>query len=159
MILLRPALAEDASAIFSLAQNESLFNIQDLSAVQELFNDYIQRPDHNGYFFISALDGQQLIGFACYGPTPLTEGTFDLYWINIVDAWKGKGVGKQLIAAVVEAVRTAHGRLIVLDTSGRPDYAPTRAFYVRCGFHPTATIPDFYTPGDDLVIYTLPLTD
>ncbi|HUS83956.1 MAG TPA: GNAT family N-acetyltransferase [Anaerolineales bacterium] len=159
MIKIRASIAEDASAIFTLAESESLFNQQDSVTVQELFHDYVERGDHNGYFFLSALADEALIGFACYGPTPLTQGTFDLYWINVVESWKGKGVGRQLMTAVIEAVRKAAGRLMVLDTSGHPDYAPTRAFYVRCGFHPAATIPDFYAPGDDLVIYTLPLAD
>jgi D-alanine-D-alanine ligase len=159
MIEIRVSIAEDASEIFTLAESESLFNQQDSVTVQELFHDYIERSDHNGYFFLSALADEALIGFACYGPTPLTQGTFDLYWINVVESWKGKGVGRQLMAVVIDAVRKAGGRLIVLDTSGCPDYAPTRAFYERLGFHRTAVIPDFYSPGDDLVIYTLPLVD
>jgi GNAT superfamily N-acetyltransferase len=157
MITLRPSLAGDAPVILSIAESESLFSRQDLATVQELFNDYINRSDHNGYYFISALAENRVIGFACYGPTPLTEGTFDLYWIDVADAWKGKGVGKQLMSAVVAAVQGDGGRLLVLDTSGRQDYASTRAFYERFGFRRTATVPDFYAPGDDLVIYTLPL--
>jgi GNAT superfamily N-acetyltransferase len=157
MLTLRPSLAGDAPAIFSIAESEALFSRQDLATVQELFQDYITRSDHNGYYFISALEVDNLIGFACYGPTPLTEGTFDLYWIDVADAWKGKGVGKKLMAHVVDAVRATGGRLLVLDTSGRQDYASTRAFYERFGFKRSATIPDFYAPGDDLVIYTLPL--
>jgi GNAT superfamily N-acetyltransferase len=157
MITLRPSLAGDAPVIFSIAESESLFSRQDLTTVQELFQDYVSRSDHNGYYFISAVAEDDVIGFACYGPTPLTTGTFDLYWIDVADAWKGKGVGKQLMANVVDAVRAAGGRLLVLDTSGRQDYASTRAFYERFGFKRSATIPDFYAPGDDLVIYTLPL--
>jgi GNAT superfamily N-acetyltransferase len=158
MIEIRATRAEDASAIFALAESETLFNHQDYTTVKELFDDYIQRSDHNGYYFLSAMKDDQLTGFACYGPTPLTEGTFDLYWIDVGDRWKGKGIGKQLMAAVLEAVRVTGGRLMVLDTSGRPDFAPTRAFYERSGFHRTATVPDYYAAGDDLVIYSYRLS-
>ncbi len=157
MITVRASIAADAPAIFTIAESEALFSKQDFITVQELFNDYISRDDHNDYYFLSALVDDQLVGFGCYGPTPLTSGTFDLYWIDVADSWKGKGVGKQLIAAIVERIQEAGGRLLILDTSGRLEYEPTRAFYERYGFQRTATIPDFYAPGDDLVIYTMPL--
>lgn len=157
MMTLRKALPKDAQGIFSIAESEALFSRQDFATVQELFKDYIDRPDHNGYYFLSAVENDHVIGFACYGPTPLTVGTYDLYWIDVADDWKGHGVGRQLLAAIVDEVRAAGGRLLVLDTSGRQDFAKTRAFYERFGFQRAATIPDFYAPGDDLVIYTLPL--
>ena len=49
-------------------------------------------------------------------------------------------------------------RLIVVETAGRPDYARTRAFYEARGYRRTATIPDFYAPGDDLVVYVKALS-
>jgi len=45
-------------------------------------------------------------------------------------------------------------RLIVVETAGRADYAATRGFYESRGYRPTARIPEFYAPGDDLVVYT-----
>jgi hypothetical protein len=44
-------------------------------------------------------------------------------------------------------------RLIIIETAGRPDYAPTRAFYQARGYSPVATVPDFYAPGDDQVVF------
>jgi hypothetical protein len=44
-------------------------------------------------------------------------------------------------------------RLVVVETAGRADYAPTRAFYQRHGYRIAATIPDFYAPGDDQVTF------
>ena len=35
----------------------------------------------------------------------------------------------------------------------RPPYAPTRGFYLRCGYYQAALLKDFYAPGDDKVIY------
>ncbi len=84
----------------------------------------------------------------------MTTGTFDLYWICIDAGHKGQGLGKALLAKVEAEVRNSGGRMIVLDTSGRPDYAPTRAFYEHAGYTRTAVIPEFYAPDDDLVVYT-----
>jgi hypothetical protein len=49
-------------------------------------------------------------------------------------------------------------RLIVVETAGRPDYRPTRAFYEARGYRAVATIPDFYAPGDDQIAYVKYLT-
>ncbi|OGO71002.1 MAG: GNAT family N-acetyltransferase [Chloroflexi bacterium RBG_19FT_COMBO_62_14] len=96
----------------------------------------------------------QVVGFACYGPTPLTEGTFDLYWICVDREFGRRGIGRALMERVEREVRRLGGRMIVLDTSGRAAYEPTRAFYRSVGFTPTATVPDFYEIGDDLVIFS-----
>jgi ribosomal protein S18 acetylase RimI-like enzyme len=158
MIQIAESTAGEAAAILSLAGAEPLFNPEEAAVVEELWQDYLEREDHNGYYFLSAVQDGELIGFACYGPTPMTRGTFDLYWIAVSSAWKGQGVGRELMAAVEKRVRAVDGRMLVLDTSGRPDYAGTRAFYERLGFQRTATIPDFYAAGDDLVIYTRQLS-
>lgn len=158
MIRITESTDGDAGAILALARSESLFSAEEAAVVAELLADYLERADHNGYFFLTAAQEQELVGFACYGPTPMTQGTFDLYWIAISHARKGTGIGRQLMTAVEDRVKAMGGRMLVLDTSGRPDYAGTRAFYERLGFARTATIPDFYAAGDDLVIYTLRLS-
>jgi ribosomal protein S18 acetylase RimI-like enzyme len=158
MTLIRKSTAGDAESILAIAQSEPLFSPQEAAVVAELLGDYLEREDHNGYFFLSAQQDQELVGFACYGPTPMTQGTFDLYWIAVPAAWKGKGIGRELMATVEERVLEVSGRMLVLDTSGRPDYSGTRSFYERLGFVRTARIPDFYATGDDLVIYTLRLS-
>lgn len=154
MTEIRPTITDDAPALLRMAGAEPLFSSEDAAAVDELLAAYLNLPDHGGYFFLSAADQGLLLGFACYGPTPLTQGTFDLYWICVDQSARRLGVGRRLIVEVEAAVRVRGGRMIVLDTSGRADYAPTRAFYEHAGFRPTATVPDFYAPGDDLIVYS-----
>jgi ribosomal protein S18 acetylase RimI-like enzyme len=93
------------------------------------------------------------VGYACWGPTPGTEGTHDLYWIVVDPASQGKGVGSGLLQEVEGRLRADGGRLVVVETSSRADYAPTRGFYERRGYARAAVIPAYYAPGDDLVIY------
>jgi ribosomal protein S18 acetylase RimI-like enzyme len=155
MIRIRTTLADDSPFILEIASGEPLFSPQEADTVGELLQDYLHRPDHNGYYFMTAEANGAVAGFACYGPTPLTHGTYDLYWICVEAGQKGQGVGRALMQAVIEQLHQLAGRLLVLDTSGRPDYAPTRAFYERLGFRRTAVIPEFYAPGDDLIIYCL----
>lgn len=95
----------------------------------------------------------RLVGWICWGPTPCTLGTYDLYWMAVDPAGQSAGIGTALLAEM-ERRLTGHGRLIVVETAGRADYADTRRFYQARGYRPTARIPDFYAPGDDLVVYT-----
>jgi hypothetical protein len=45
------------------------------------------------------------------------------------------------------------GLRVYAETSGRPQYEPTRAVYERLGFFREAHLKDFYAPGDDKVFY------
>ncbi|MDZ4861807.1 MAG: GNAT family N-acetyltransferase [Gemmatimonadota bacterium] len=105
------------------------------------------------YYALGAeLDGV-LAGWICWGQTPCTDGTWDLYWMAVDPALHGSGVGTTLVDEM-ERRLLGRARLIAVDTSGRADYAPTRAFYAARGYQAVATVPDFYAPGDDQVIYT-----
>jgi ribosomal protein S18 acetylase RimI-like enzyme len=68
------------------------------------------------------------------------------------------GIGSQLLGEVERRLTADGRRLVVVETSSRADYTPTRRFYEARGYSRTATIPGYYAPGDDLVIYTKDLT-
>jgi ribosomal protein S18 acetylase RimI-like enzyme len=154
VLAIEEAKASDEAAIMRLARGEGLFSREEADTVQELLNDYLNAPDQGGYYFVVAHESHELLGFACYGPTPLTRGTFDLYWICVDPAARGKGIGRALMLQVEDRVQASGGRLLLIETSGRPDYAPTRAFYEGIGAERTAVVPEFYGPGDDLIIYS-----
>jgi ribosomal protein S18 acetylase RimI-like enzyme len=154
MIVIRPTQPEDADSILRLAGEEPLFSREEAATVAELLESYLEEEDHDGYFFLSAIEDGRVLAFACYGPTPLTQGTFDLYWIAVSAAVKGHGIGRTLMAHVENEVRGLGGRMIVLETAGRPEYERTRAFYRRIGYTQSATVPDYYSPGDNLVIFS-----
>jgi len=67
---------------------------------------------------------------------------------------RGKGIGRRLLAAVEEAVRALGGRLIVVETSSLPQYGPAHHFYRANHYTLEATLRDFYSEGDDLLIFT-----
>jgi ribosomal protein S18 acetylase RimI-like enzyme len=107
------------------------------------------------YLFLGAFtpDGA-LIGFACHGPTPATDRTHDLYWIAVDPRAQGAGAGTRLLAAVERRLADDAARLLVVETSGREQYAPTRAFYLARGYTQAARVRDFYAPGDDRILFT-----
>lgn len=110
------------------------------------------------YEFTGAFEGEQLHGFACSGPTPSTQGTFDLYWLAVDPLMQGKGIGRALVREVERELRARGARLLLVETSSRPDYEKTRAFYLRCGYTESARIRDFYAPADDRIMLTTRLT-
>ena len=83
----------------------------------------------------------------------LTTGVFDMYWIAVDSNVHRNGVGRRLLIAAEEAVRQAGARMLIAETSGSPDYEPTRKFYLGTGYILEATIRDFYSEGDDLAIF------
>ena len=103
--------------------------------------------------FVFAEIGTTLAGYACYGPIPCTTASFDLYWIAVDPRHQRHGIGRALMAAVQSQVTALGGERIYIDTSGKEQYAQTRAFYERNGFYCDARLKDFYAPGDDRVIY------
>ena len=145
----------DGAQIHSITANTSVFSPQEVVCVDELWNEYLAGgSEKSGYYFLVDKEENQVLGYACYGPRSLTSGTFDLYWIAVDPGARRGGVGRKLLAACEEDVRRLGGRLIVLETSGLPEYLPTRQFYISTGYTQEAVIRDFYKAGDDLVIFT-----
>ena len=105
------------------------------------------------YRWFVADRGGQVVGFACYGPVPLTVGTFDLYWIAVDVKARGSGVASRLDEAVTREVRELGGRWLLAETSSTPPYAPAQAFYARRGYRLLERIEDYYRSGDDRLTF------
>jgi ribosomal protein S18 acetylase RimI-like enzyme len=118
------------------------------------WNAYRDSGPASGYNFLVYRDGGQLLGYACFGPHPLTQNSFDVYWIAVDPHSRRQGIGRALLRQVEIEIEAQNGRLLLIETSGTPDYAPTRRFYEACGYSGEAVIRDFYAPGDDLNIFT-----
>jgi ribosomal protein S18 acetylase RimI-like enzyme len=130
-----------------------VFRPAEVEVALEVFDDTVARPGRD-YFGLGAFDGDRLLGFALYGATPCTVATWDLYWIVVDPTMHRQGVGRQLMQETEDEIRRRGGRLIVVETSSRSEYAATRAFYETLRYARTAQIADYYAPDDDLIVYT-----
>jgi GNAT superfamily N-acetyltransferase len=148
--------AEDGVQIHAISTNTTVFSQEEVETVDELWEEYLsQGSERSGYYWLVDKDENgRILGYACYGPRALTDRTYDLYWIAVDPSLRRGGVGRRLLAATEEAVRRLGGRVLVLETSGKPTYVPTRNFYLATGYTLEATLKDFYSDGDDLVIFT-----
>ena len=112
-------------------------------------------PASSDYFFLGAFTpDEKLAGFACYGPTPGTDNTYDLYWIAVHPSSQGSGSGTILLNEVERRLKGLNARLVVVETSSRSDYTDTRGFYLRRGYVESARAREFYAPADDRITYT-----
>ncbi len=117
----------------------------------ELIDASLQ-PTNADYLVRVAVRGDAVVGYICFGPTPMTDGTYDLYWIASDPAVRGQGVGAALISAMEGDLRKRQGRAIRVETSAMEAYGPTRGFYAAMLYKEEARFRDFYKPGDDLII-------
>jgi len=152
---LRALIPEDRVRIAAITRATGVFREDEVRIALEVF-DASCAPAQSDYYTLGAEVSGRLAGWICWGQTPCTEGTWDLYWMAVDPSVQGSGIGSSLISAM-ETRLAAAARLIMIDTSGRDDYAPTRAFYQSRGYSIAAVIPDFYAPGDDQVIFSKPL--
>ena len=147
----------DLAAILAVARSVTVFSDEEVSTVEELFEGFLRSPEKSGYNFLSYREGEALLGFACWGPTALSKGTVDLYWIATAAEAQGQGVATALFDAVVAAARAAGRWLMVIWTSDRPEYQAARNFYQRMGCDLTLQLADFYDRGEALCVFTLRL--
>lgn len=147
-IRIAPLPPDQRSRIESILRATAVFSDAEVGVALDLLDA------DDDYEFVGASLDDQLVGYACYGPTPATERTWDLYWIAVHPAAQGSGAGGALMEEVERRLASRSARLLVVETSSRDDYAPTRRFYDRRGYREAARIRDFYAPGDDRVVLT-----
>ena len=147
----RPRIAE-------ILRGTRVFSREEMDVALEVFDE--RGPD---YLFLGAFTPEAvLVGYACWGPTPATDRTWDLYWIAVDTTLQGAGLGTILLDEVERRLVGQHARMLIAETSSRADYGPTRRFYARQGYAEAARVRDFYAPGDDRIIFVkrfLPLAD
>jgi GNAT superfamily N-acetyltransferase len=147
----RPA---DVGLVRHLAQGSGGFSAGEVEIAVELVQERLARGlAASGYHFVFAEEGGEPKGYACHGPIPLTAASWDLQWIAVPQNVQGKGVGRRLMAEVERRAKAFGATHIYIDTSGRADYARSRAFYEAAGYRLAANLPDFYAPGDAKLIF------
>jgi len=150
---LRHLSVADRGRIEEITRAVGLFRPDEIPVALEVFDEAVRAgPRTDPYAALGADVDGRLAGWICWGPTPCTLGTYDLYWMAVDPALQGAGIGTALVLEMEHRL-AGHARLIIVETAGRPDYAATRRFYEARGYRPAATIRDFYAPGDDQVVF------
>ncbi len=129
------------------------FTDVEVDCAMELLGIVLNDPDQQDYHVLVADYEGAVAGYVLYGPVPLTEGNYDLYWIATDPRLHGKGVGRLLMKEVEQRLTDAGARLLCAETSSQDLYLRTRTFYQQAGYLEESRIRDFYRPGDDRITY------
>lgn len=139
----------DLPAIAGILDDTQLFP-GDLLAAQ--IEPFFTNPNHPDRWFVACTESDQVTGFGFYRPEPLTGGTWNLIAIAVHSRFQRMGSGAQMLSYVEQAL---HGqRLLIIETSSLNEYDKTRQFYRQCGYRLVATIPEYWGPGDDKIIFS-----
>lgn len=150
---IRPMNRDDKEALMGVLRATPEFKADEVVVAEEVLDSYLADPPGSGYHVMVAQVGTSVVGYVCWGPTPLTDGTWDIYWLAVDPRRQGEGIGGALLARAEEEVQETHGRLALIETSARPDYERTRHFHRSHGYEVVCRIPDFYAPGDDKLVF------
>jgi ribosomal protein S18 acetylase RimI-like enzyme len=149
----RGLLPSDRAPVHQLLGSTGFFSSEELEVAMELVDDRLALGEESHYRFLVAELNGAVTGYACWGPIPGTAESADLYWIAVGRQAQGRGVGRALLAEA-ERWMTECGRTrVYVETAGRAQYEPTRAFYLACGYHVAAEFEDFYAAGDAKVVF------
>lgn len=151
--------ADDPAAIGEIARSTGFFEgvegevecaVDDARASLE---DGVEKSGSE--YLLAELDGR-VVAFASFGPAPVCEDAWFVYWIAVSQSLRGKGCGRVLMNRILSELFDRRGaRKVFLQTSGRPQYEPTRMFYLGLGFAAEAVLKDYYKAGEDCVFFSI----
>jgi ribosomal protein S18 acetylase RimI-like enzyme len=144
----------DRGDLERLLTESGTFNADEISVALEVIDDAIAEPGKDYHVLVADDDAGRVLSYICFGPTPMTEAAFDLYWVATHPDARGQGLASRLLQRM-EAELSAGGRspTVRIETSQLESYGAARVFYERAGYAEVGRIRDFYKPGDDLVIF------
>lgn len=158
-MLIRPITAGDREAIRELVQQRGTFSAEDIQVALEVVDEALRFPEKDDYKILCAIGPSgELAGYICFGPVPLTDACYDLYWIVVNERSSRIGVGGRLVAAMQQYVAARGGRKIYVDTSSTHPYQAARSFYEKHDYQIVSQLKDFYRVGDHKLIYMKDLT-
>ena len=146
----------DRETVRQLARDSGGFSAVEIDIAVELVDERLARGlAASGYHFLFAQWAAEVpaLGYACYGPIPLTAHSWDLYWIAVARPGQGRGIGRRLLMEVERRAASLGAASLYADTSGRAAYARAHAFYRAAGYREAAAFPDFYAPGDAKLVF------
>jgi len=157
--MIRPALPADTRELMALTADTGVFKPYEVDVLEEVLDEYHAGnvgPDHVA--IVCEREGR-IVGYAYYAPDVMTDRSWYLYWIAVARDIQARGIGSEIVRYMEDDVRKRRGRLMFIETSSLPHSELTRKFYLKVGYEIVARLPDFYSDGDDMVIFRKRLLD
>jgi ribosomal protein S18 acetylase RimI-like enzyme len=149
--------AADRGGVFRILENAGNFTPEEVATALELIDEWLDLGEHSGYltYVLESEVGEskEVLGYVTFGPTPLTEATYDLYWIAVDKSKHRGGVGKRLMKFTEEEIARRGGQMLLVETSSQETYGGTIQFYEKTGYELVGKTKEYYKPGDDKLIF------
>jgi GNAT superfamily N-acetyltransferase len=146
---------DDRKYVEEILRSTDFFYEFEIQTALEIADETIEKGgETSGYHWMNIRDEDGLVAFANYGKNPFSTHSWDLYWIAVHHNSRNKKLGSLLLNAIEDDIRERGGKILWIETSGRPLYASTEAFYRKNGYQLHATLREFYGPGDPKQIYS-----
>lgn len=152
-MVVRPPRSADRARLVEALRSDATFTDEEVAVALELIDAALEEPDGDYLVRVAELPDVPVAGYVCFGHTPMTQSTFDLYWIVTHARARGRGVASGLIRAMEDEVRARGGTHVRVETSEQESHGPARRLYARLDYPEAARFADFYSPGDDLIVY------
>lgn len=156
---LRPMQPSDRDCLVTITSDTGFFRLEEVDVAREVLAEAAERGEASGYRVRVAADGERPLGYVCFGPTPLTRNTWDIYWLAVHPQMQRQGLGSKLMRQAESEICRCSGRLVLVETSSQDLYEPTHRFYLSQGYREVSRIADFYDVGDDKVTFAKVLTE
>ncbi|MDD5475630.1 MAG: GNAT family N-acetyltransferase [Syntrophales bacterium] len=152
--MIRPITEDDREPVLMLLKSTGVFRHEEIQVAMELVDRVLVDGPASGYeAWCLVGDNSNIHGYICFGPVPMTDSSFDLYWIAVDPEKAGQGLGAKMMARMESVLAGRGGRKIFIETSSTPPYEPAKALYGKCGYSLKAVLEDFYRPGDHKLVY------
>ena len=154
-VSIRPMKAHDRPAVERIVAGVAVFSAGEVETALELVDEWLEDGEASGYltYVLEESDPPAIRGYVCFGPTPLTESTWDLYWVAVDPTAQGRGYGQTLLAFAEAETGERGGRLLLIETASQEAYGATIRFYQRAGYELVSRIRNFYREGDDKLTF------
>jgi Acetyltransferase (GNAT) family. len=145
---------EERKRVEEILRSTDFFYDFEIDTALEIADETIAKGmEESGYYWLKVIDDDGVVAFANYGKNAFSTHSWELYWIAVHDNSRHKKLGSALLKAIEDDVRKQGGKILWIETSGRPKYAATEAYYQRNGYELAASLKEFYGPGDPKQVY------
>jgi len=151
--MIRSATPADTPRLLELTQSTGVFKSHEIQALDEVLGDYFAQNHKENHVAVICEEADRVAGYAYYAPAAMTDRTWYLYWIAVQPGHQARGIGARLLKYAEEDIRERKGRILFIETSSLPHYEKTRRFYLKNGYEVTGTLRDYYSDGDDMVVF------
>src|SRR5271157_4120473 len=95
--MIRPTTPADKPILMALAEGTGVFKPMEIEALGGVFDEFFSDYQAQGHECITYEQDGQLLGFAYYAPTWMTDRTWYLWWIAVTKEVQARGVGTTLL--------------------------------------------------------------